>query len=459
MSSAAEWLGSEVQPTSAAKWLGSDDIREPLQSPPGLGGDIIAPPGLGVIGDAAANEKNAQWSPWSSFGAAPLGLLGQGMEMPGLLPEPMMQVTSSPGEDWKTLFSYAGHDLQDSWQCEEPAVVHLSDDSTEEGLNTSGSDDDPAYVSPSLGPQPDHEGEMLTENEILTAENVRLAMENEMLKMRSASWASAVNSGDSNSAGYWAGESSPGSMDMTWAGMNQFFPTPWPMMPMADRDMSMWQWGAAGMSPGQHQHNSRARTDSDVGSHKARERRRLGSDQDMGRSSRALSDVNDLHAVGEEFTGPYLTVMLRNLPNNYTRSMLLKLIDSEGFDGMYDFIYLPMDFKSQASLGYAFVNLTDSDQAARFFEAFVGFHDWVVPSQKVCSVNWSAPYQGREAHIERYRNSPVMHEDVPDDYKPMVFRDGERIKFPPPTKKLKVPRMRVANEKTLLSEGGMVEDP
>jgi len=453
MTSAAEWLGSKDQ--TAAEWLGSEDIREPLQSPPGLGGDIIAPPGLGARGDAAGTPP---WSPWFSFGAAPGGLLGQGMDGKGLLPEPMMQATSSPGEDWKTLFSYAGHDMQDSWQCEEPAVVHLSDDSTEEGRNTSGSDDDPAYVT--SGPQPSQlagEGEMLTEYEILTAENVRLAMENEMLKMKSASWA---HSGDATSAGYWSGESSQGSMDMTWAGMNQFYQTPWPMMPMADRDMSMWQWGAAGMSPGQHHHNSRARTDSDVGPHKARtERRRFGSDQDMGRSSRALSDVNDLHAVKEEFTGPYLTVMLRNLPNNYTRSMLLKLIDSEGFDGMYDFIYLPMDFKSQASLGYAFVNLTDSDQAARFFEAFVGFHDWVVPSQKVCSVNWSAPYQGRDAHIERYRNSPVMHEDVPDDYKPMVFRDGERIKFPPPTKKLKVPRMRVAHEKTLLSEGGMVEDP
>ena len=63
--------------------------------------------------------------------------------------------------------------------------------------------------------------------------------------------------------------------------------------------------------------------------------------------------------------------MLRNLPNNYTRDMLLELIDSLGFRGQYapgfcfqlkiveDFIYLPIDFQTQACLGYAFVNLVD----------------------------------------------------------------------------------------------------
>jgi hypothetical protein len=101
--------------------------------------------------------------------------------------------------------------------------------------------------------------------------------------------------------------------------------------------------------------------------------------------------------------------------------------------------------------------LVTAEQATRFFETFEGFHRWVVPSQKVCSVNWSHPYQGIDAHIERYRNSPVMHEDVPDEYKPMVFENGERIAFPPPIKKLKVPRMRPGHEKTILEDGTVVE--
>jgi len=136
------------------------------------------------------------------------------------------------------------------------------------------------------------------------------------------------------------------------------------------------------------------------------------------------------------------TVMLRNLPNNYSRTMLMDLIDSEGFARLYDFIYLPIDFKSRASLGYAFVNLVNSEAANRFRLTFDGFSDWILPSRKVCGVSWSGPHQGLEAHIERYRNSPVMHEGVPDMYKPAIFNDGVRVVFPPPTKKLRAPRIR-----------------
>lgn len=136
------------------------------------------------------------------------------------------------------------------------------------------------------------------------------------------------------------------------------------------------------------------------------------------------------------------TVMLRNLPNNYSRDMLLDLIDSEGFAQMYDFIYLPVDFKTRASLGYAFVNMANFEVANRFRLTFDGYSSWILPSRKVCGVSWSTPHQGLESHIERYRNSPVMHEGVPDMYKPVLFKDGIRVEFPPPTKKIRAPRIR-----------------
>mmetsp|Transcript_99887 Transcript_99887/g.308154 ORF Transcript_99887/g.308154 Transcript_99887/m.308154 type:complete len:188 (+) Transcript_99887:2-565(+) len=165
-----------------------------------------------------------------------------------------------------------------------------------------------------------------------------------------------------------------------------------------------------------------------------------------GRTQSADGIGTGLNTSAPAESGPRTTVMLRNLPNNYTRSMLLALLDAEGFSGQYDFVYLPMDFKTHASLGYAFVNLVSPEQAASFWKIFEGFGKWVVASQKVCSVSWSCPYQGLAAHIERYRNSPVMHEDVPDDYKPMVFQEGARSTFPSPTKKLKAPRMRLCRE-------------
>merc|ERR1719460_2665095 len=72
------------------------------------------------------------------------------------------------------------------------------------------------------------------------------------------------------------------------------------------------------------------------------------------------------------------TVMIRNMPNNYTRQMLLELVDSMGFAGTYDFAYLPVDFQSQAGLGYAFLNFTSIANAQLCFDRFEGFSNWTV---------------------------------------------------------------------------------
>jgi len=136
------------------------------------------------------------------------------------------------------------------------------------------------------------------------------------------------------------------------------------------------------------------------------------------------------------------TVMIRNMPNNYTRDMLLDLVDAMGFVGKYDFAYLPVDFQSQAGLGYAFINFSTVDDAKACFEQFEGFSNWKLPSEKVCTVTWSSPTQGFEAHIDRYRNSPVMHPSLPDEWKPVLLQNGVRVPFPLPTKAIKTPKVR-----------------
>jgi hypothetical protein len=136
------------------------------------------------------------------------------------------------------------------------------------------------------------------------------------------------------------------------------------------------------------------------------------------------------------------TVMLRNLPNNYNREMLLDLIDSQGFGSQYDFLYLPIDFNTKACFGYAFVNLVTHEAANQFRAAFDGFSNWAIPSRKCCMISWSDPHQGLNANIERYRNSPVMHAGVPDEHKPVVFNQGVRVCFPEQSKKLRAPRTR-----------------
>merc|ERR1719401_1939463 len=101
-----------------------------------------------------------------------------------------------------------------------------------------------------------------------------------------------------------------------------------------------------------------------------------------------------------------------------------------------------MDFKTGENRGYAHVNLVDSIVAAQFWDSFQGFSQWWHAwCKEVLVVSWG-PVQGFEAQIERYRNSPLMHESVPDAFRPAIFADGVRYDFPPPTEKVRPPRTR-----------------
>ena len=121
--------------------------------------------------------------------------------------------------------------------------------------------------------------------------------------------------------------------------------------------------------------------------------------------------------------------------------MLLSLLDEEGFAGRYDFVYLPVDFGSGAGVGYSFINMISHQDAEHFREHFTGFNRWAFPSRKVAEVAWSNPNQGLAVHIERYRNSTVMHPLVLDEYKPALFSNGVRVSFPLPTRIIKAPQI------------------
>merc|ERR1712099_198065 len=104
-----------------------------------------------------------------------------------------------------------------------------------------------------------------------------------------------------------------------------------------------------------------------------------------------------------------------------------------------------MDTKRKVGLGYAFVNMVTHADAERAFVGLRGYSKWkVIGSSKVLEVAWGNPLQGLAAHVDRYRNSPMMHPEVPDEFRPLLFNAGERVAFPPPTQKLRAPRYNVS---------------
>jgi len=137
------------------------------------------------------------------------------------------------------------------------------------------------------------------------------------------------------------------------------------------------------------------------------------------------------------------TLMLRDIPNNYTRQMLLALLDREGFPPtVMNFLYYPVDFRLHAGLGYCFINFLEEADVLAFWSHFEGFSEWELPSRKVAHVSWALPLQGYDQCVSRYRNSQVMHHSVPDEFRPLLFKQGERVPFPAPTKTIRNPRYR-----------------
>lgn len=299
---------------------------------------------------------------------------------------------------WASLSSTAAPSAANSWGNSSQNTVEHEDFSqllVPAGLPTLGEDGGPTNMA---------------------AENARLAAENELLRMQCMQAAQAA--------------AAAAQVAAAASVYNSGYPQPPPG--------SFNQWGAAAMPPGSFAPPGVPKKRGS-GAKPSDARPRLSSSASQGRE-RAESGASA--ACVEIPDGPKTTVMVRNLPNNFSRQSLQDLLDKEGFEKQYDFIYLPIDFKSNASLGYAFVNLATPEVAERFWEVFQGFSKWNSASQKVCSVNWAAPTQGLDSHIERFRNSPVMHESVPDEHKPIMLDNGDRKEFPPPTKKIRPPRVR-----------------
>lgn len=178
----------------------------------------------------------------------------------------------------------------------------------------------------------------------------------------------------------------------------------------------------------------------------ARRKHRKNSDaSDRASTCSGSAESAEVMSDGDSI-GTTTTVIVRNIPNRFSHASLADVLDMHGFSGMYDLIYVPVDFATAVSFGYAFLNLTSVDEMERFIARFDGFK-WGGASKKVCVVARCDDGESPSERVERYRNLPVMHSSVPDSFKPSMYSGGQRVPFPAPTKKLRAPRVRCVGKK------------
>mmetsp|Transcript_18862 Transcript_18862/g.35072 ORF Transcript_18862/g.35072 Transcript_18862/m.35072 type:complete len:495 (+) Transcript_18862:97-1581(+) len=162
----------------------------------------------------------------------------------------------------------------------------------------------------------------------------------------------------------------------------------------------------------------------------------------MERSARRHRQSQDAGPEADSHT----TLRLTYLPPNLKREHLVTLLHLKACF-RYDLIYIPRDMRKQNTpgLGYAFVNFLTSAAAKDASEKLEGFNVWKqlgsFTSPKVCKVDWGTR-QGLHNNIQFYRNSSVMHDDVPDECKPALYNGRIRVPFPPPEKKIRPPKIR-----------------
>ena len=111
------------------------------------------------------------------------------------------------------------------------------------------------------------------------------------------------------------------------------------------------------------------------------------------------------------------TLMMRNIPTKFTQRSLIELLVKDFDLSCIDFFYLPIDFKSEKNLGYAFVNFTSNSALSSFLSVFQNAR-LSDKSNKVLSLSL-AKVQGLEKNYNLFKTSSVMTL-APPHFRPMM---------------------------------------
>lgn len=142
--------------------------------------------------------------------------------------------------------------------------------------------------------------------------------------------------------------------------------------------------------------------------------------EENSRASPELQALREIAANGGGLSG-CTTVMLRYVPFKYTQRKLLREVNSLGFMGQYDFLYLPMDPRSHANRGFAFLNMISTEAADKFYQQFHGQYLRHFSADKPLAV-LPADLQGFEENALQYAATGTHRGRRTGHTKPIFFR-------------------------------------
>lgn len=171
--------------------------------------------------------------------------------------------------------------------------------------------------------------------------------------------------------------------------------------------------------------------------------------REIGSMPPGLESVNMFDHRGKVAEDPMswnadvVTVMVRQLPATWTQHMFLNMVRERGYDGLFNFVYVPFDTVKRKNIGYGFINFMQPQDALRFRDQFDGVH-LDDKSKKPLHVH-PALLQGYKSNYEHFMQTRVAHSSDPrvsPIFVPSVPTEplsDERVEFLPLAEPMMVP--------------------
>lgn len=122
------------------------------------------------------------------------------------------------------------------------------------------------------------------------------------------------------------------------------------------------------------------------------------------------------------------TVMMRNIPTRISSKSLIEVVLSyrKPLVGLVDFLYLPIDFKTNKNLGYCFINFCSAADAAGFIARFNDKkYVFCETSEKRLQITLSNR-QGFLKNLEVFTQTKML-DTWPDQFRPLAVHEGRLV--------------------------------